>query len=75
MRWLQQRLPGRLRRLDVEPEEIVVLDLQLSRTRLVGVARLHFRNDAAAFVAQSARLVERLARPRAHEAAVALVER
>ena len=60
----EQRLAGRLRRLDEEAEEIVVLDLELPDARLVGVGRLQVRDDATAFVAQAARLVERRKRAR-----------
>ena len=50
-RGFQERLACRLLRLDVEPEKVVVLDLELPHARLLGVGRLHLGDDAAAFVA------------------------
>ena len=52
-----------------------MLDLELARSRLVGVAGLHLGDHFAALVAQAARFIERLRGARAHEAAVALGER
>ena len=58
-RGLEQRLAGGLRRLDVVAEKVVVLDLELPDARLIGVGGLQLGDDAAAFVAQAARLIER----------------
>ena len=52
-----------------------MLDLELLRLGKFAIARLKRRDHAAALVAQRARFVERGVEPRAHEAAVAPVER
>ena len=56
---LEQRLAGRLRRLDEIAKKVVVLDLELPDAGFVGVGRLQPRDHAAAFVAQAPRFVER----------------
>ena len=56
---LEQRLAGRLRRLDEIAEKVVVLDPELLDAGFVGVRRLQARDHAAAFVAQAPRFVER----------------
>ena len=60
------------RDLDEIAEHVVVADFQSAHAGVVGVARLQRSDDAARFVAQRARLVERGVVALAHEAAVAL---
>jgi hypothetical protein len=56
-------------------EHVVVLDLEGSDSRRLGVARLQRGDDAPAFVAQRPRLVEPGVKTHANEIAVALQER
>ena len=72
---LQQLLALRLRRFDEPAQKIVVLDLQLLRFGKLAVARLKRGDDAARLVAQRARFIERGVEARAHEAAVAPLQR
>ena len=60
------------RHLDEIAEHVVVPDLEDADAGVFGVARLQRGDDAARFVAQRARLVERGVVAFAHEAAVAL---
>ena len=71
----EQRFAHRLRRLNEVAEKVVVLDLELPDPRLIGVGRLHFRDHAAAFVAQTQGFVERRERARADKPAVAFEQR
>ena len=75
MRVFEQRFADRLRRLDEEAEEVVVLDLELAGAGRLDVARLQLGDDAAAVVTQLQRLVELGAEAHADEAAVTLFER
>ena len=74
-RGLEQRLASGLRRLDVVAEKVVVLDFELPDARLIGVGGLQLGDDAAAFVAEAPRLIERRQGARANEPAVALEKR
>ena len=60
------------RHLDEIAQHVVVLDLEDADAGVLGVARLQGGNDAARFIAQRARLIERWIVALAHEAAVAL---
>ncbi len=71
----EQLLAVLRRDVDEIAEHVVVPDLQRADAGRLGVAHLQRGDDAARFVAQRARLVERALAARAHEAAVALERR
>ena len=75
LRLAQQLLAGRRRHLDEIAQKVVVLDAQLPDFNGIGVAHLQFGHDAAAFVAQSAYLVERRRVALADKAAIVALER
>ena len=72
---LEEALADRLRHLDEVAEHVVVLDAQGPAIRLLRVAGLQRRDDAAALVAQRPHLVERGVIARPHETAVPLEQR